>query len=213
MSEVNDEIAKHIAGELRPQEKLLWAGQPLPSAFRRYTWPVMLFGIPFFSFAVFWTVMAVMLTRWGKDQGVPPIIGIVFPLWGIPFMLVGAGLISAPYWATRRAKRSWYALTNERAIVTMAGFWNSSQTRSFGPETLATLTRNDRSDGSGDLIFEPAPTVSVGQAGPGWAVRNRGLGTMAMTGFVGIADVREVERLVRAAFEKAQGDKEKPRQA
>ena len=76
----------------------------------------------------------------------------LFPLFGIPFVLIGFGMLSSPYWTMRKARRTAYVLTTARAIIFDGGF--STTIRSFGPDRLTDLRRKQRADGSGDVIFE-----------------------------------------------------------
>src|SRR5215467_11130527 len=73
-------------------EKVLWWGKPDPQkyAFRK-AWYSFLLGIPFFSFAVFWTYMT---SRGG-----------VFAAFGIPFLLIGLGMLLSPTWHCPRHAR------------------------------------------------------------------------------------------------------------
>ena len=61
--------------------------------------------------------------------------GVLFPLFGLPFVMVGVGMLSSPFWLRRRAKRTCYALTDRRAILWEAGWFGSVEVRSYGPGT------------------------------------------------------------------------------
>ena len=108
----------------------------------------------------------------------------MFALWGVPFILIGLGMLSSPYWMLRRAKRMAYVLTDRRAIILSFGWRSSASVRSFEPSGLTDLQRRERADGSGDLIF----TTDVS---------SRGRNTSAAVGFVAIQNVKEVEDRVR----------------
>lgn len=147
----------------------------------------MLFGSVFTAFALFWTTMAFSITQAG---GAPSVVKIFFPAFGIPFILVGLGLLTSPYWARRAARRTCYAITSERAIVWRGAFGGRIEVRSYLPEELARMHRVENGDGSGDLVFaeehRSAPTR-----------RNRYGTHVVRHGFLDISDVRAVEAIVR----------------
>lgn len=171
-------LQQRVAGELRAGEKLLWAAQPLPRLYRRQAIGLVLFGLPWTGFAVFWV--------WGASQGAQHAPGpfMLFPLFGLPFVLIGLGMLTSPFWLQRKAQRSLYAITNQRAIVFDAKLFGGQRVQSFSPDRLTAMTREERADGSGDLIFEQFQQ----RAGSGTTTVRRG--------FVGVERVREVEEVI-----------------
>src|SRR6185295_1976399 len=134
---------------------------------------------------IFWTFGAAGFKVPNFQQG-----SDFFALFGIPFILIGLGMFSSPYWVARSAKKTVYALTNRRAIVFAGGWWTS--VRSFSPDRLNDLSRVQRSDGSGDLIFESR--VNYGSD------NNR---RTTEAGFMAIPNVKHVEDLVRQVAQTA----------
>ena len=102
-------------------------------------------------------------------------------------MLVGAAMLLAPVWKARVAKKTIYALTDQRAIIFEAGF-NSTTIRSYAPDDLEKLSRRERSSGAGDLVFEEVEATSR---------FNEGSPSKSRRGFLAIRDVAVVERLLR----------------
>jgi hypothetical protein len=198
-STLPDELDARVRSELDGGEQLLWVGQPRPSRFARAAIPAVLFGIPWTAFALLWTGMA-LSGLWGKG-GAPQMAGpplalvfsVCFPLWGVPFILIGLGMLSSPLWARRRAKRTCYALTDRRAILFEAGAFRSVEVRSYRPADLTKIFRREKADGSGDLVFEELTQVRSTSHG------GRATSTQAR-GFMGIENVREIEELVRKAL-------------
>lgn len=170
-----------IEGELQPGETIAWTGRPKPRAFTLQTIPLFLFAIPWTGFAIFWVAMALRAT--GKHGGSGP--GLFFPLFGVPFVLVGIGMLSSPLWMKRLARRTIYLITDRRAIVFQRGF--SVTTRSYSPEQLQSLTKRVRPDGSGDIIFAATFPMVIGQSSNPALIQN---------GFYSVANFREVERLL-----------------
>src|SRR3954469_23889962 len=105
--------------ELRPGERVVWSQQPRPAALARKSSTTFLFGIPFFAFAVFWTIGASGPLGFSKTKG--DSFPSWFPiLWGSMFIIVGAGLLLSPVWAYWKALRTVYAITDQRAILIVA---------------------------------------------------------------------------------------------
>lgn len=180
-----------IDSELRSGERVAWMDQPIPGRMARATWPIVLFGIPWTAFALFWTAGA----AWGtsKMDGGPGLFS-AFPLFGLPFILIGVGMLSSPYWARRRARRSAYVLTDRRAIVFTAGWRGSITVRSFEPERLNDLRRKQHPDGSGDLVF--AQDIRRDSDGDRLATD---------VGFLAVREVKSVEEMVRALAQRDVG--------
>ena len=176
-----------VQAELQPGEGVRWLGQPVPARFARAALPAVLFAIPWTAFALFWI--------WGAAQttcNAPSLEARLFPLFGIPFVGVGLGLFASPWWALRRARGTVYLVTDRRAVV-LAGRWPGGvSVRSFEPEKLVDLRREQRADGSGDLVF--GQDVLVG---------NRGSRRTVDYGFIAVENVREAEEFVRALAREA----------
>lgn len=74
----------------------------------------------------------------------------LFPLFGVPFLLIGTRMLPFPLWAYRNSLKTVYLITNRRAI-TIDGAW-SYTTRSYTPEKLADVFRREHRDGTGDVV-------------------------------------------------------------
>lgn len=195
--------------ELESGENILWVGWPDPSASMRQAIPIVIFGIPWTGFILFWIFGA---AGFGQPQQVTaPGLFAFFPLFGLPFLIVGIGMLSSPYWAARKARATVYAITDRRIIVIQAGRTKSVQSyqaadisdlqpdpvwhgwrypdgdalRRTGQATYGT----ERSDGSGNLVF-----------GQRAYVNGNSQNQISIGQFVGIANVRDVEKLIRDTF-------------
>ena len=149
--------------------------------------PALVFGIPWTGFAIFWVVMA------SGARGVGP-IGWVFPLFGVPFVLIGLGMLASPFWAQGRAGQVAYVVTNRRVIFLEPNFPTGQKVVSLLPGEFGPLERVERADGSGDLTFA-VPLVAHAQANA----------TIVARKFIGVPQVREVESLIRRTL-LAKGD-------
>ena len=181
------ELRRQVDAELDAGERIVWLGQPVAALMARQAWPVVLFGVPWTAFAIFWTLGAAgMIGRHGTSGGsATGWFAYVFPLWGLPFIAIGFAMLTAPYWAARTARQTIYALTDRRAIVWQAKGWGKFEVHNFQPERLTSMTRKQRGDGSGDLIFEQ------------FQERNGSGTTTIRRGFMAVPDVQEVEDLIR----------------
>lgn len=142
--------------ELRPQERLVWAEHPVRGTGRRKILPQILFGLGFSGFALFWMALA-----WGiVDAGGAwdgQVIDTIFPLFGLPFVLIGLSMVVAPFFRMRATARMVYALSNQRLLVISGG--RTRRVQSYDLAVLGALDHVERPDGSGDLFFG-------GQSGP-----------------------------------------------
>ena len=174
--------------ELADGEELIWAAQPDPRRFALKSLPIVLFGIPWTAFILFWIAGASGFKIPDFSEG-----SDFFPLFAIPFLLIGLGMLSAPFWMMRKARRTAYVITERRAII-FEGGW-SMKIRSFGPEDLQDLRRRQRRDGSGDVVFAQEVSYS-----------SKGHRQSTDIGFFAIPDVKEVEDLLEEIVKQHRGE-------
>jgi hypothetical protein len=175
--------------ELEPGEYLLWSARPDAARAARASMLILFFAVPWTAFSLFWMTMAA-LGVWQTDMGA---VAWIFPLFGLPFVAVGLGMLSLPYFVYSRAKRTVYAITDRRAMIIVAGSTRSVE--SYGPADFGSLKRVERADGTGDLIF----LTTEGRA-------RRGSATKRDLGFLAIPDVGGVERIFKETFKASGGD-------
>lgn len=135
-----------IERELERDEKIVWSALPKPRYFSGPAAGAFLFGIPWTAFSVFWVAGAAgfKIPQFNQAQD-------LFPLFGIPFILVGIGMLSAPLWAYQSQLSTVYLITNRRAITIDGG--RTSTIRSYLPENLTDIFRREHKDGTGDVII------------------------------------------------------------
>lgn len=179
------ELQTAIRSELKAFERVRWAAQPIPRRMMRKALPILFFAIPWTAFALFWMAMAFTMVGTPKDG---KIIGIVFPLFGLPFVLIGFAMLSAPWWAARTAKRTVYVLTDNRALIITVG--RSIRTQSYRLDQLKERTKRTNADGSGDLIFSRESYCD-----------SDGDRRTRTHGFEGVPDVRAAERMLDSVIE------------
>jgi hypothetical protein len=135
-------VSHLVDAELWNGERVIWTGQPIPSRFASRSIGLVFFGIPWTAFALFWMAGASGFKMPDFSHG----FGI-FPLFGLPFVLIGFGLLSSPYWMRRKARRTTYVITDQRAIVLAGGVFGSITIRSFDPDRLKDIRRVQKPDG------------------------------------------------------------------
>lgn len=187
------DIQKNAREELSGGERLLWAGQPIAKRVMLYAFAIYFFAIPWTAFSLFWEAMALsplfMETASQDQQYVQKAFGIVFPLFGLPFVLIGFGMLLSPFFAYGKAKKTIYAITDRRAMVINCR--SGREVTSFPYEGWdEPLNRTEKTDGSGSLFF--ATKQVSGRHG-----RTRNV----KTGFEHVPGVREVEVKLRRAIE------------
>ena len=158
-------------------ERLIWSGKPNPFryAIKKGT-TTFLFGLFFFGFAIFWTYGA-------ANQS-----GMFFASFGIPFLVVGLGLVLSPAWHYFRGERAMYALTDHRAVIDISDMFPKRVSVPLKQIKFVELKRSGT--GFGDVLFREI--VSSGGEGT----------SITRDGFFAIADVDSVDQLLRRAVEK-----------
>jgi hypothetical protein len=178
--------ASEIEQELSPGERLVWSGQPRGGIqLRAVDWFAIPFSIFWCGFAIFWETMA--LTATAKTPGP---VGIAFPLFGVPFVLIGLYLLLGRFFVDARVRgRTWYGVTNERVIIVSGLFYR--RTKSLNLPTLSDLSLSERSDGSGTITF--GPSLPFGARFGGMP----GAGQYGPPTFDTIDDAKNVDGLIR----------------
>ena len=163
------------AGILNPGERVIWQGQPDPAPdFTGWRMSDGLFGGAFAGFALFWMVMAL-----GQVPG-GTFIGLVFPLFGLPFLVLGLQRAGGErLWQAYMRRRTWYTLTTERAFIAT----NVLGRRQLAAYPITPATKLDR-DGR-DIWF--ATDI----------VRSRRGTDRRRVGFTHLSDPARVEGLMR----------------
>ncbi|MGB4342661.1 MAG: hypothetical protein WBJ03_03520 [Moraxellaceae bacterium] len=168
-------LQERVMRELQPGEVVSWAGQPDPRRLMLGGFALWLFFIPWTAFSVFWIAGASGFKVPDFSQPFE-----FFPLFGLPFLLIGVGGLSSPFWIYRKARHMVYVITSKRAFAMTGG--RSITVESWSASQLEKIVRTERPDGSGDLVF----ATEVWRDSDGDR-RTR------QKGFMGIADVRMVE--------------------
>lgn len=180
-----------LMAEVASDERLLWAARPSATrAFGRHV-PLLFFGGCFTLFALFWISMAAGITGLGRSMvgGGFGLVSYVFPLLGVPFVVVGIYTMAKPFLASSQAGSGACGLTDKRAIIIEGGLTRS--VKSYGPRDFQHIERRDLADGSSDVIFAREPYSHYDHN-----THHHRTGFTEI-GFFGVPDGREAERIVR----------------
>ena len=185
-------MADRVREELTPGETVVWTGQPSPRVTRLNV--VRGAAVALIPSAIGGFLLAVFLvTRFNAQNGAA--LATLFPLLGLA-TLVGGPVLTALF-ALNRGAKTCYVLTNRRAIVWIPGFFGEGEFDSYSVALLQLMRRRDSwfISGAGDLVFRTHTTVTTTYS------RSDPVGRssyhVARYGFLGLDDVRSVEKLIR----------------
>lgn len=170
--------------ELQGGESLLWSGPANPGRSAMSALPAALFGIPFAGFAFVSMSTAYRNTHnlANHHDGLPGGIS-AFPLFALPFLLIGLGVMLMPLWVYLKGRSGVYAVTNRRVML-ISGT-STRSVKSITPTDIAEVDHRERSDGTGDVLIRTNTVVRT----------NNGT-TQITVGLFGVPDVKEVAGLV-----------------
>lgn len=186
IAELPERLRDKVHRELERGERVLWLDTAVPRLFDNASLGMVLISVPWTAFAVYWMYLAGS----GEKQG-----GFrYFYLFGLPFVLIGLGMMISPLWVYLRTSWTAYLLTSRRAIVIEYG-WNSI-VRSFLPQEIGLIFRKDLRDGTGDVILGRREWRDTEGETKGEDL-----------GFLGVREPQEVERQVRRWIEDFRSNK------
>lgn len=158
-------------------ENILWAGSPDRWAYANRYWKTALFGIPFASFAIFWTYQASHVPAVKGGQG----FAVFFPLWGSMFVLFGLSMLLSPLWAAWTARSVYYVVTERRAVIFEKKLKLNIQ--SFSRSAVSGYERVSSGGPGGNIIFQRIADRS-----------GRGATRVREIGFIGLPEYAGAEQ-------------------
>lgn len=170
--------------ELQAGESLCWTGVADPRRAALTAIPAALFGIPFAGFALFWINAAYRGTHTLSKSGnafTSPFS--FFPLFGLPFLLIGLAIVLAPLWAYLKGRNTVYAVTNQRVMIISGA--SSRSVKSCTPPDIVSVEHRERPDGTGDVLIRTNAQT-----------RTNNSVSQITIGLYGIFNVKEVARQV-----------------
>jgi hypothetical protein len=144
------DIPKKFQAELNPGEQVIWSGQPKQGFILRPTDVLMIpISLMWGGFAIFWESAAIAMSLAGK---MPFPISLIFPLFGLPFVLFGLYLIFGRFFFDKATRsKTYYALTGERIII-ISGLRNQN-IKSIDFKNLSEVNISTKSNGPGTITF------------------------------------------------------------
>ena len=143
---VAQRLALALHRELAEGEQVVWESMKLariePKGFAIY-----LFAIPWTAFALFWMGMAGLFTL-GVDSDP---FAWVFPLFGLPFVLIGLGMMMAPFLSFFQRGRVLFAVTDRRVLKLSLG--GELTVVSVPASKITESVRNQSADVTGGLVY------------------------------------------------------------
>ncbi|MFM9977509.1 MAG: hypothetical protein ACKVOP_05610 [Sphingomonadaceae bacterium] len=132
-------------------ERILWSGQPRAKRLIAL-FGIWVFAIPWTVFSLFWEAMALM--PWFASTNTPSEIawtfGIVMPIFGLPFILIGFGMLAVPFIAMARAGKTVHALTDKR-LLTISVVRGTTGVTAVPIDRTGPVETKINADGSGSL--------------------------------------------------------------
>ena len=146
---IDPRLRARVERKLDLNERLVWAGKPVPWAFSKKTLTAMLFGIPWsFITAMVMSgfIYGLFFSEDGREEPLPLIVGIC--IFFIPFVSISVCMLGAPLWCRLRTPHWVYAVTDKRALL--IGLFH---TRDWRASELRFVDRADHRNGRSDLFF------------------------------------------------------------
>ncbi len=110
--ELDRTLHQRAAARMPLEEKILFVASPEPGHEGMAKIWFIPFAIIWTLFSIFWTSLAV-----GGAASMKNIFGWFMVLWGLPFVAVGACLLSIPYFTYKRELHTIYAITEKRTLA------------------------------------------------------------------------------------------------
>lgn len=193
------ELAAALSRELDPGETVRWSDRPDPrSAARHALKPALFAGFVFVMFATL--VLGAAVSIWRDfhsleipPNGRPPTLTSVYmsTAVGVLLLAVAAWSFLGPSRAAAAARRTIYALTPTRVVVLRLLRGGQTRIEAIEPGHPLHIHRTSGPDGRGDVLLYP-PAVRT----------NMDRGSMVLQG---VADARNVERMIRETFDPPSG--------
>lgn len=144
-----------MRSQIGKNEQLLWSGQPRQGiVFRSNEIFLIPFSLLWGGFAIFWETAALVMT-WKVPKDGAGVAALIFPIFGLPFVLIGLYLIFGRFIVdARRRVKTHYGVTNQRIII-ITGLM-TQHVKSLNLRTLSDISLSEKPDRTGTITFGPA---------------------------------------------------------
>ncbi len=145
--QTDHETPEGWAGILERGERILWQG----GSDGRINWADLIgvqtvFGIFFTGFSVFWVTMAASMM--GDGRSAPPFPFTLFPLFGIPFILVGLQMVIGRLFTDAWKRRHTHNTLTTRAAYVATNTFGKRKLERTGVDEMTTLELEDGTPGT-----------------------------------------------------------------
>jgi hypothetical protein len=183
---IDIDIQQELQYELIDDEKLVWTGRPGTGIIFR---KIDLFFIPI---SILWFgMMLVGLIGAATAPSDNSTLSWPIYLFFIPFLFVGCYITFGRFLVDKRRRANTvYGITNDRIIIRSGVF--SKKINSFNIKTLSNLSVDEKSDGTGNIMFGQN-NLMFGMMG---GMMMQGMGTRFVPSFEQIGDVRNVYSII-----------------
>jgi hypothetical protein len=194
-----------LQSELLPGETLLWSGQPSRRViFHKEDAMLIPFSLMWGGFAIFWEIGASGGFS-SHIHGPGNAAGWLFPLWGIPFIVIGQYLIWGRFlYAAWKKGRIFYGLTQKRVLI-LDSAWSRSLNAAY-VDQIPVIEKTIRADGIGTLRFG-YPPPQTGRRNT-FSSSLDSLGTSGVPCFVDVENAESVYATVAELREKTTAARE-----
>lgn len=178
-----------IDKELRAHERVVWKGKPAGGIRLRGSDAFLIpFSLFWGGFVIFWEVTAI--AHIFKN----PKVGLIIPLFGIPFVLIGLYIIFGRFFLDAKNRQNTeYAITNQRVIIKSGIF--TKKIKSIDLKILPETSFIEKSDGSGTITFGESYSPFGMMRGFYWP----GMSGAQSPAFEMINDVRKTYEVIQKA--------------
>lgn len=151
--DLSQDLDSILRRELMPGERLLWSGRPDPARLRA-PFLIWFFAVPWTAFALFWEAMAFLpwLGSTHTPLGIQWSFGIIFPLFGLPFIGIGLTMLWMPFKVRRKAATTIFGLTDRRIVRVTAG--RKRESASVMLDQMGPIDVSADADGYGSLRIQ-----------------------------------------------------------
>lgn len=172
-----------LSDELAFGERILWDGHPDTRQWlAAQDWYLIPFSLMWGGFAIFWEA-SVLSSPSARSS-------VIFPLWGIPFVLIGIYLIAGRFLVRHRIRKATsYAVTDRRVIEVTRSMFGGRRVNTVWLASYPPVDKRIRPDGRGTLLIGQFPMGRF-VLDPAWP----GAGRMTSNGVV-LADIPDAARV------------------
>jgi hypothetical protein len=196
--EVPADLKEKILADVNANEKVVWVAQPVQALILRRSMGWLIGGAAVALLGLLF-MMGGLLSKApqpapGRPAPPPQATGGFFGSISTIMLIGGLCCAAVPLYRWKMAQGTCYALTNRRALVYKQGLFSPTR-ESYAPSEVADMRRAESwlMNGGGDLIFRTVKTISTSYS------QGRSSSSVSTThyGFLAIAHVKEIDKLVR----------------